>query len=642
VPGRVYVVTNSVGGSAVLTFVGIGANNSAVFDGPLPVPGHQTHVQVTAQLTPVTDTQEGDVMLLFATTNVPNVSIGEIVYVQQGDNRRGPYQIYKFTVGTSRVWLRKAGPGFQSSNDAAIFPQVAVWIMKNYFVTYAITEWTPDTPTAADPYRWRGWYVTCRPGQSVDRFFVDIVMPSGIAWVTDKGDYNTIAVTMHFQWQRIDDHSVPIGGIATEVITISGATSNPRRITRVVPADGPGRFRVRIARINHRDQRASKEITKAELSAIRTRIWHPPGTPAYEHCTLLAMQFTASAGLNAASNRRIKVDCTRRLYDPGLPHLVSTSNPALICLDAYCNTDYGGGRPLSEFDIANYFRLGAQWVTTGGFNGVFDQPTTLLEALQTILVPVRALPLPVGSTLSVAQDAPRPRAYVFGPETVVAGSLSVGYNFDGADHPDCLEVVYTDPATFNDARVFYPSKGVDPETVELFGVTSQAHALAWAKLRWQETFFNRKTTQFELEGEGYLLQPLTRFGLAVPALDWGTGGVVMNVELDAVTLVLDTPVPTEAGAVLYFKDSTGRVGSAVPFQRITERVVKLLASPGVTIKAGDQSGDGTRWVAARAAERFFEFTVANLEPSGPMRVRVTGQQYTTGKYVGTFLEHWVS
>jgi predicted phage tail protein len=391
--------------------------------------------------------------------------------------------------------------------------------------------------------------------------------------------------------------------------------------------------------VNNRDQRASKEISRAELSAIRARIYHPPGTPAYENCTLLVMQFTASAGLSAASNRRIKVDCTRKLYDPGAFQTYATSNPALMAYDAYTNTEYGAGRPATEFDRPNYMRLAPQWDAVG-FNGVFDQPTTLIEALQAVLTPVRAMPLPIGSTLSVAQDAPRSRAYVFGPETICDGSTAIGYNFDGMDQPDCLEVIYTDPDTFADARVYYPSKGVNPETVELFGCTSQAHASNWAKLRWQEQFYNRKTARFELEGEGYLLQPLTRFGLTVPALDWGTGGIVENYNATERLVSLDTPIPDNAGAVIYFKAEDGTLGNPVAFTRQTDRVIRLGSTPTVTIKHGDQSGDGTRWVLANATEQFFEFSVVNLEAAGPMRVRVTGQQYTAAKYVGTFLENW--
>jgi len=644
-PGQRYFITTSSGASGILTFVGIGANNSAVFDGPLPSAGAQQTIPITGQLVEITDSTEGQVMQIQATAVVPNLAIGDVIFVEANDGiRRGPYQVYRpinlgpTQLNMARPPLRISGPGFVSGNNTPIRPQQAMRVLRNFYDVYYIAEYNPNT--SGDAYRWRGWYVSCRAGQRVDKFFVDVVMPSGIAWVTDKGDYNSISTMFEFQIQQVDDNSAPIGGVSIQSFAISGATSNPRRVTFPFTVS-PGRYRVRIARTNSRDQRASKEISKAELSAIRARIWHAAGTPAYENCTLLAMQFTASAGLNAASNRRIKVDCTRRLYDPTTGTTTATSNPAAICYDAYTNAEYGSGRPASEFDVTKFWQLAPQWATVG-FNGVFDQPTTLLEALQAILVPVRAIPLPIGSLLSVSQDAPRSRSYVFGPETLVGGTLSVGYNFDGVDNPDCLEVIYTDPSTFNDARVFYPSQGVDPETVELFGVTSQAHALAWAKLRWQEKFYNRKTCQFELEGEGYLLQPMTRFALAVPALDWGTGGIVVGIETDGVTLTLDTPVPTEAGSVLYFKDWTGRIGSATPFQRISDRVVKLLASPGVTIKVGDQSGDGTRWVATRAADRFFEFTVANLEASGPMRVRVTGQQYTAAKYVGTFLENWVT
>jgi hypothetical protein len=62
--------------------------------------------------------------------------------------------------------------------------------------------------------------------------------------------------------------------------------------------------------------------------------------------------------------------------------------------------------------------------------------------------------------------------------------------------------------------------------------------------------------------------------------------------------------------------------------------------PDGSVHPSDQYGDGTRWVAGFPTEMFFEFSVSNLEANGPMRVRVTGTQYTAAKFAGTFVEGW--
>lgn len=633
VPGRQYLIATTEGQSTVTTYVGVGPNNSAVFSSALPVPGGQSILNITAQLVDATDSREGSVMVLYANANIPTVQVGDIIQVRQGGVDRGPFQIYKFTVGTTRAWLRKSGPGFASVNNATIYPTQAVQVLRNFTMAYSITEYTPGSGA----FRWRGWYALPRAEQMVDRVYFDIVMPNGLAWVTDAGDYNNEEIVFQFQIQQVDADSNPIGGIATYTQTIRAATSTPRRVTYRYDL-APGRYRVRLARTNTRDQRASKEISAATLSAIRGHIYHPAGTPAYEDATLIALRFRASAGLAAAANRRIKVDATRLVPDLNGDGLYATNVPSRAVRDAYLNTNFGAGRPVSEFDAGTYWRLEQQWFQTNGFNGVFDQQTTVIEAIQAMLAPVRAIPLPIGSLLSAAQDCPRDRAFVFGPETIVAGSLSQGYNFDGLDEPDCLEVIYNDPRTFAEARVFFPVQGIRPETVELFGVTSQAQALDWAKLSWQERQANRKTCQLELEGEGYLIEPLTRFAIAVPAINRGTGGIVLA--RSGNTIEVDTPIPTETG-YLQFKLWDGTL-SAPHLITARESAYIVTVSPDVAadVKASDQFGDATRWIAGSVEMLLFEYAVTNLEASGPMRVQVTGTQYTDAKYSGTFVEHW--
>lgn len=633
VPGRQYLIATSDNVSTVTTYVGVGPNNSAVFSSALPIPGGTSVLNITAQLITASDVREGPVMLLYANANIPQVQVGDMIQVEANGVTSGPFQIYKFTVGTTRAWLRTHGPGFVSQNNATIYPTQAVRVLRNATVVYSITEYT----AGSGAYRWRGWYALPRAQVQVNRIFFDIVLPNGLAWVTDSGGYNQEEVTFQFQIQQVDDDSNPIGGVSTYTQTIRAATSTPRRVTYAFNVS-PGRYRVRLARTNTRDQRASKEISAATLSAIRGRIYHAAGTPAYEGCTLIAMRFRASAGLAAAANRRIKVDATRMLPDLNGDGMYPTSNPARAVRDAYTNTIYGAGRPTSEFDGPTYWRLEQQWAQTNGFNAVFDQQTTAIEAMQAMLAPVRAIPLPIGSLLSAAQDAPRPRSFVFGPETLVAGTLSQGYNFDGLDQPDCLEVLYNDPRTFAEARIFYPAQGIKPDTIELFGVTSKQQATDWARLAWQERQTNRKTCQFELEGEGYLLDPLTRFAIAIPAIDRGAGGIVLAVSGNSVEV--DTPIPASQ-PYIQFKQWDGTLGAPILIaSRQSDYIVTLASAVPADVKTSDQFGDATRWIAGNVAGLLFEYAVTNLEASGPMRVRVTGTQYTDAKYSGTFVEHW--
>lgn len=644
VPGRQYVVTNSVGGRAVVRYVGVGPNNSAVFDGPLPAPPAEQNVPVNAQLTAIDDAQEGRMMLLYSQQEVPSVQVDEIIYVRDDTalGFYGPFQVQRKEVRDTRLYLRLSGPGFSSqTGEQGLFPMRWLWIVRNRFVTYSIAEYVPGTDPA-EPYRWRGWYMACRPGLTVDTVYVDFTMPNGVAWITDKGEYRSLTATFYVDIQQVDDAGNPVGGLWRNVVNITGATSSARRITyKYVIPWGPLRCRIRVARVNNRDQRASKEISAAVLAAIRTRIYHPAGTSAYENCTLIVMQFTASAGLNAAQNRRVKVDCTRVLPNIWGVDAQARTNPADAVVDAYVNADYGAGRPRDEVDVGKFAALAPQWQTTNGFNGIFDSETTLIDALQAILAPVKALPLPQGKFLSVVQDCPRSRSYAFGDDTIVRDSLSVAYLFDGENQPDCISVTYNDAVTWVEKRVFWPSEGVRPDVIELFGCTSASHAQSWARLTWQQRQANRKRVSLELEGEGYLLDPLDRFGVTVPAVSHGTGGRCIQYDVNNGNMLCDCEIADDVTQV-QFIDGNGVLTNPIPVQRIDRHTVRLDGSQPFNPNGARPEADPTNFVLLHDASQFFEFSVTDLATTTDLRVQVTGQQYSAAAYSGTFVEHWIT
>lgn len=644
VPGRRYVVTNSQGGRAVVGYVGVGPNNSAVFDGPLPAPPNEQHLLVTAQLTAIDDAKEGRMMLLYSQQELPQVAIGEIVYARDNTTNiiYGPFQLARSEVRWTRLYLRLSGLGFTSdTGEAGFWPQRSAVVMRNRFVTYYVSEYVEGTDPGEE-YRWRGWYATSRPSVSVDTIFVDVTLPNGLAWVTDDGGYKNEEVQYYVDIQAVDDAGAPVGGVDRKVINIQAATSTARRLTYKYPVN-PGRYRVRIARTNTRDQRASKEISQSTLAAIRARIYHPPGTPAYENCTMLVMQFTASAGLNAASNRRVTVDCTRLLPALGNPAYGMRSDyPTCDAfIDAYTNADYGGARPLAEMDIGKIATLGNQWATTNGFNGIFDGETTLIEALQAILAPVKALPLPTGKVMSVVQDCPRVRNYAFGDDTIVKDTLSIAYLFDGENQNDCICVLYRDPRTFVETRAFYPSEGVLPEVIDLFGCTSRDHALAWAKLTWQIRMYNRKRCTLQLEGEGYLLDPLDRFGVTLHATAHGQSGRVIQYDAAANEVLADCEVPADT-VMVQFMNADGTVLPAIAAGRVGPQTFNLGAAPPVSVHGALPEADATAFVLLRDASQFYEFGVTDLRTGGDLKVEVTGSQYSDAAYAGTFVEGWTT
>jgi len=642
VPGKLYNVANSTGGGITAAFVGIGPNNSAVWDRALPVPTGSDHFDGSMILQAYSDPQRGP-MAYMQFSNTHTFKVGELILIENQGSTLGPFEIFEkrpnslvwnmFISGTG--WVANFGP------NGGIWPSQAARVITSGVVNWTVSEYQPGT-NPAEPFRWLGWFMTGRSSTTTNRIYVDVVMPNGIAWITDKGNYVNFNVTFAIEIQQVNSDGVPEGGVWRFNQNISGATMNARKVTWAF--DMPtARYRIRVARATKRDDAASKEVSNATLFAVRFRVYHPPGTGAYEHCTLLVMQFTAGSGLAAAASRRVTVDCTRLIQAPLYSDtLLDTSNPADIVRDAYTDLKYGGARPYSELDIEKFAQLRPQWATTPGFNAIYDSQITLIEAMQQMLNVVRAIPTPTGKLMSVTQDAPRPEQFGFDDSNIVVDSTTIGYGFDGEDIPDCLEIVYTNPTTFTEARVYYPSQGARPESLELFGCTNADQAYGWAKCVWQDRKLNHKTCEFELEAEGYLLGPLTRYGVSIPSLSNQQSGRVVAVDAQG-RVKLDAKLGPLVGVMAFVGDD-GKQGPWIGIDWIdpTRTIVSFASVPQTPIYPADNRRDATVWRAAVYTEQAFHFQCVNIQTGGAMRVRVNGKQYSDAAYYGTFVENWIT
>lgn len=638
VPGRMYNVSNSAGGSTAAVFVGIGANNSSVWDRPLPQPPGVSRTPRVAQLTTVEDAAEGTMALYYSTQEFNTNITGELIYIEDGANLRGPFEVARWEIRGMRMYLRLSGPGWTANMGPGngIWPAVSLNIVRNAFVQWNISEYIPGVDPN-DPYRWLGWYMTGRSDTLTNRLFVDVVLPNGIAWIADKGNFVNHTVGYLIDIQQVDTNGNPIGGVTRYSQHIVGATSTARKITWQFNV-ATARYRIRVARFSERNQSASKEISATQLFSIRYRVYHPAGTRAYEQCTLIAMSFKAGSGLSAATTRRVTVDCGRLVLKMEGDGYAMFKNPANIVVDAYTNPIYGGGRPRDEIDIQKYWQLSLQWDATAGFNAIYDSQITLIEAMQQMLNVVRAIPTPVGRMMSVTQDCPRAAKFLFDDAVTIKDSLTIGYSFDGEDVPDCLEVTYTDPVTFAEARAYYPSQGVRPETMELFGCTNYQQAMDWAKCVWQDRLYNRKTAQLELEAEGYLLGPLDRYGVSIDVLNVGASGRVTQWFPDSNHVELDAEVPAGSNRIRFVGDD-GRMGPALTFVQTGPRELVIQgATPA--IYTSDNRRDATVYHVGVLGSEYFDFSAVNIQTSGALRVEVSGKQYTDAAYAGTFIEHW--
>jgi hypothetical protein len=518
--------------------------------------------------------------------------------------------------------------------------------------TYTATAYTPSQTTApsdlvpppaysqAGANKPVGPFQACKAGQVGSLLEVDIVFAAGLYTInTADGSLKATSVAVLLEWQPIDATGAPTPpGVAwsNATFTFTAADNTPQRYT-VQQAVPSGRYQVRATRTTNSDLKAntSDHVTWAGL---KFQLDAPPaGTVTYGNVTLIACQIKASNGVaeDAASSLRFRV--TRRLAPLGSGATAPTANPADAFVDIV-TAPYGAARPLTaaELDLATLTTARSTWAGLNGFNAVFDQMSTVWEALQMSVQAVHAAPLPVGSRMSLIFDAAQPvRSQLFTDANMVAGSLTVTEAFDTVGTPAGVRVTYRDAVTFSQMSVVQPVDAPDYMSVDLFGCTDATVAAKHATLLQNKRARQRTTIAFDTELEGLACLPGDRVGVAAGMVKWAQSARVQSVAGLALTLdhALDwTAVGTYA---VQLRDAQGTPHQVVGVTRgASDAVLMLPGAPPIAIYDASASQEATTLAFGVQNAEVTDWTVAKVTPKGAT-VTLEAVNYDAAIWTGT-------
>jgi Putative phage tail protein len=439
--------------------------------------------------------------------------------------------------------------------------------------TYTATSYTPvqtPPPGALIPaatfntspgLKWVGPFECCKAGQTGTSLEFDFIYPQGLWGTAGDGSIAAASSILRLVWEKIDPSGNVIAGGGTVDITFTASNTTPQRFTTVQPV-ASGRYRAKCAQVTNGQGYAPSgrvgmqciwQGLKIQLDPL------PASQRVYGNVTLIAVQLKASNGIaeDAAASMRFRV--TRRLAPLGSGTPAPTQNPADAFVDIV-TAPYGGNRPLNadELDLTELTSSRTAWAGANGFNAVFDQPSTVWEALGLAVQCVNAAPLPIGSRMSLIHDGVQPvRAALFTDANIAAGSLAVTENFDETGTPVGVRVTYRDPLTFAEATVSQPVDAPDYTAINLFGCTDATVAAQMATLAQNKRQLQRSSVTFSTELEGLSCLPGDRIGIAAGMVKWAQGA---RVTLAAgLVLTLDTALVWTAGAThaVQLRDPTG-------------------------------------------------------------------------------------
>lgn len=493
----------------------------------------------------------------------------------------------------------------------------------------------PPSYSQAGSTKWIGPFQTCKKGQHGSLLELDFVFAGGLYAADSSGNLQNCAVTVTVGYRPIDGNGDPTGAETQYTETFQAHDNTPQRFTRTHPVPS-GRYMVRCARSSNSDLKATT-ADRATWAGLKFQLDPPAaGTVVYGNVTLVAVKLKATAGIasNAASSMRFRVK--RRLAPLGSGAPAPTANPADAFVDVLCAA-YGGARPVAadELDLPELTASRAAWATHDGFNAVFDQPSTVWEALGLTVQTVHAAPLPVGSRMSLIHDQVQPvRSQLFTDANIVEGTLKVNQAFDRVGTPEGVRVNWRDPATFSPVALYMPEGKPDYSTVDLFGCTSQAVAQEHANLTVAKRQRQRSSIDFETELEGLSILPGDRIGVAAGMVKWAQSARVEGVA--GLTITLSTPLVWTANAthVALLRAPTG---APVRVPGVTrggaDNVVVLPSDPGFVITGANASQEATALAFGVQDAEVTDWTVTKVTPNGTT-VTVEAVNYDPAIYSG--------
>lgn len=466
----------------------------------------------------------------------------------------------------------------------------------------------------------QGPFVANPPGTLANRIGFDVVLARGLYYANDAGGLDSRSIGLRFEYQAIDDDGVATGSwVVAQNVTISAATTTPiRRSYRYTVTSG--RYQCRVTRTTTKatDTRTGNDLAWGALRA------YLPGSQQYGDCTLIAMRIRATDNISSQAARKVNAIVTRKLpiwSGSAWSSPAATRNPAWAA--AYIARQR---LPDSRINVAALKALADTADARGDrFDGVFDSQSTTWEALTNVLRVARAQQFLQGGNLQVYRDQPDalPMA-MFSPRNMLRNTFKLSYKMASEDMADAIDVEYFDSGTWGWKRVraALPLSTSDkPAKVQLFGVTSRAHAWREGMYMAACNRYRRRFVSFQTEMEGFIPSLGDCIAITHDMPRWGQFAEAVAWDESTQLLTVSEPLDWSAGGTHYlsFRDRAGRpVGPFEVSQGPDANTINLLTWDIMTDQAPDVGQDRERSHIAfgPADSQYIRARVLSVKPRG--------------------------
>lgn len=482
---------------------------------------------------------------------------------------------------------------------------------------------------------WVGPFSVCPAGETVDRIEVDFVFPRGLYYMDSKGGLHDGTVSISVHYRKIDDAGNPLGAWVPLIVYDFVATSSSamRRTLGVGLAGLEGRYEVRARRTNDKSMvtRDSDEIVWEGLrSFVVVEESHDFGD-----VTLLAVQARATNNLNDRTKQQFNVIATRKLpiYESGGWSEPQTTRSIVWAFVDVFRSTYGAA--ITEdtfFDLEGLLALDAVYTSRGDyFDWIFRDSSTVWEAARVIAKAGRAIPLVVGSLLTLRRDTPAeiPVA-LFNQENIVEGSFQWDIKLSSLTDYDSLMMEYTEPSTgYQQEEVLAALPGGTsdrPKSVRLQGVQERAQAYREGMYSLACATYLNENFSFVTGMEGLIPSYGDLIAVSHDVPEWGQAGFVVDVVRAGLfyTVTLSEPLVFESGEnQVMFRGKQGElIGPFTAYEEEDPTKVRIQSEDDIDFLL-DGTTEPTLFFFGVAGTDIKYLRVVKVEPQGGEQVKIT-------------------
>jgi len=289
-----------------------------------------------------------------------------------------------------------------------------------------------------------------------------------------------------------------------------------------------------------------------------------------------------------------------------------------VITDLYSNDVYGGRLPIADLNLIDTLDTSV--------NGAIDSKMTLYDAMQMTAKSNRYNVYPSGSEIKLKHDAIKPiRTALYNETNIIKDSLKISYLFTEQDETDSIKIIYRDSDEFKEATVIYPTDGIFPEEIELWGCTDGVKALEMATYLYKQDKARRKSVEFKTDIQGLIPEFLDRIAISHNLPEWGIGGQISYINGNYITLTCSYDLSDGIYDSIIFRKEDASVSDILSMVVVDSNTIEILGTVPTWLYDGEEF-DKTNFSMGISNTFVKDYIVISIKPSGN-EITITATNY---------------